>query len=181
MPTEPAWYVLIYFVLPLWVSAAFADYLCHRASDIEHTSGLVESALHWLLFAEAGAAIIAALFFKVNALVILFIVLCIIAHEITVNIDLRVAIKTRVISPFEQQVHGVLEMVPVTAAVLLCIMHWPETVALFGFGDRPADFSLTLKEPPDWSELVWPAAGFLVFGILPYAEEVWRGWRAKGR
>jgi hypothetical protein len=27
--------VLMYFVLPLWLAAGFADYLCHRAADIE--------------------------------------------------------------------------------------------------------------------------------------------------
>ena len=31
--------VLMYFVLPLWLIAGFADYLCHRAAQIEKTSG----------------------------------------------------------------------------------------------------------------------------------------------
>jgi hypothetical protein len=35
--------VLTYFVLPLWLVAGFADYLCHRASHIEQTSGAKES------------------------------------------------------------------------------------------------------------------------------------------
>jgi hypothetical protein len=28
----------MYFVLPLWLAAGFADYLCHRAASIETTS-----------------------------------------------------------------------------------------------------------------------------------------------
>jgi hypothetical protein len=32
--------VLMYFVLPLWLTAGFADYLCHHAAYIEHTSGV---------------------------------------------------------------------------------------------------------------------------------------------
>jgi hypothetical protein len=31
--------VLMYFVLPVWLAAGFADYLCHRASNIATTSG----------------------------------------------------------------------------------------------------------------------------------------------
>src|SRR5690349_23947212 len=34
--------VLMYFVLPLWLVAGFADYLCHRAAHIETTSGAKE-------------------------------------------------------------------------------------------------------------------------------------------
>ena len=35
--------LLMYFVLPLWLAAGFADYLCHRAVHIEKTSGWRES------------------------------------------------------------------------------------------------------------------------------------------
>ena len=34
--------ILLYGVLPLWVAAGFADYLCHRRTRIEATSGIVE-------------------------------------------------------------------------------------------------------------------------------------------
>lgn len=30
---------------PVWLAAGFADYLCHRAADTEHTSGWRESLL----------------------------------------------------------------------------------------------------------------------------------------
>jgi hypothetical protein len=176
---NPAWYVLVYVILPIWILAAFADYLCHRASDIEHTSGIKENVLHWLLFAEAGFGIGVALFFTVNALVIAFLIVLIAVHAATVQVDLRLAMRTRTITPIEQQVHSVLDMMPVAATMMLAIMHWAQAQALFGFGDEAASFALTLKEPPGWNELAWPAAGFLVFGIAPYAEELWRGWRAR--
>ena len=35
--------MLMYFVMPLWLAAGFADYLCHRATHIERTSGWKES------------------------------------------------------------------------------------------------------------------------------------------
>jgi hypothetical protein len=39
---------LVYFVLPVWLAAGFADYLCHRAAAIEVTSGWRESLLQLL-------------------------------------------------------------------------------------------------------------------------------------
>jgi len=44
--------VLMYFIMPLWLLAAFADWLCHRASDIEHTAGPKETLIHIALFTE---------------------------------------------------------------------------------------------------------------------------------
>ena len=40
-------------------------------------------------------------------------------------------------------------------------------------------FSIALKPPPSWGEFIPPAIGFLVFAILPYAEEIIRGLRAQ--
>lgn len=34
--------MLMYFIMPLWLAAGFADYLCHRAAHIEKTSGWTE-------------------------------------------------------------------------------------------------------------------------------------------
>ena len=78
--TQFAQAVLLYFILPLWLAAGFADYLCHRRSGIEHTSGYRESLIHLLLFAEVGIPLLAAIFFEINALVILMIIAAFIAH-----------------------------------------------------------------------------------------------------
>ena len=61
----------MYFVLPLWLAAGFADYLCHRAAHIERTSGAKESLLHLLQFGEMAVAVLAAMFLEINALVLL--------------------------------------------------------------------------------------------------------------
>src|SRR4051794_27447071 len=53
MDSGAAQAVLMYFVLPVWLAAGFADYLCHRASSIQSTRGWRESLLHLL---ESGAA-----------------------------------------------------------------------------------------------------------------------------
>jgi hypothetical protein len=180
-PYAAIWSVLVYIVLPLWVLAGFADYLCHRNSNIEHVNGAKESALHWLMLGEVGVPMLAALFLKIDALLIAFMIVCLIAHELTGYADLRLAMRTRRVTAFEQQVHSVLEIIPLTALLLLCLLHWRQAQALFGFGPEAADFSIALKEPPAWSALLPPAAGFLVFAIIPYVEEFWRGLRAEAR
>jgi hypothetical protein len=180
-PYSAIWDVLVYIVLPLWVFAGFLDYLCHRASNIEHVNGAKESALHWLMVGEVGVPILAALFLKIDALMFAFMILCLVAHELTGYADLRLAMRTRRVTAFEQQVHSVLEMMPLTALLLLALLHWPQAQALFGFGPDHADFSIALKEPPAWSALIPPGIGFLIFAILPYAEEMVRGLRAEAR
>ena len=43
---SPVFLLLGYLILPLWIAAGFADYLCHRAARISENSGAQESALH---------------------------------------------------------------------------------------------------------------------------------------
>src|SRR3954453_23220196 len=97
--------ILMYFVLPLWLAAGFADYLCHRATHIERTSGWKESALHLIQFSEMALPILAALVLQINAGVILLMIACLIMHQGTAYWDLRYASTSREITPFEQQVH----------------------------------------------------------------------------
>lgn len=180
-PLKPVWDILVYVVLPLWVVAGFLDYLCHRKSDIEDANGAKESALHWLMLGEVGVPLLAVVFFKVNALLMIFAILCLIAHEITGYLDLQLAMRTRKVTAFEQQVHSVLEMTPLTAMLLLFILHWGQLQALLGFGPEHADFSITLKPLPGWAEILPPALAFLVLAIIPYLEEFVRGLRAERR
>jgi hypothetical protein len=50
--------LLLYLVLQSWVFVGAADWLSHRVSHIESTSGPKESAIHLLMLAEAGAALL---------------------------------------------------------------------------------------------------------------------------
>ena len=43
MLNDPTVIILMYFILPLWLAAGFADWLCHRATHIETTTGAKES------------------------------------------------------------------------------------------------------------------------------------------
>ncbi len=59
MISDPVQFALLYFIMPLWFLAGVADWLCHRASDIEHTTGAKESIIHLLMFAEEYSADVA--------------------------------------------------------------------------------------------------------------------------
>jgi hypothetical protein len=66
--SDPIQIVLLYFVMPVWFLAGVADWLCHRATDIEHTAGAKESIIHLLMFAEIAIPLLGCLFLEINAL-----------------------------------------------------------------------------------------------------------------
>jgi hypothetical protein len=170
--------VLTYFILPLWLAAGFADYLCHRAADIEHTSGTKESLLHLLQFAEMAVPILAAIFLEINALIILGMIVCFLLHEATALWDVSYATRTRVVTPIEQHVHSFLEMLPLMGLLMVAVLHWSQFISLFGLA--PANFALHLKQPPlPWAYVVTMLTLVLLFEVLPYLEELARGLRAR--
>jgi hypothetical protein len=172
--------MLMYFVLPLWLAAGFADYLCHRATSIETTSGPKESLLHLLQFSEMAVPTLAAIFLEINALVILVMIVSLILHQLTAMWDVRYAYHRREVTPIEQHVHSVLEMLPLTALLIIVALHWPQFMALFGAGSEPADFTLRLKQPPlPWLYVTVMLTLVLLFEVLPYGEEFVRTIRAR--
>jgi hypothetical protein len=167
---------LLYGVMPVWILAGFADYLCHRRARIERTSGVREASLHLLQFAEAGVPVLAGLLCEINALVLLTMIGGFVLHQVTAMLDVRLANATRRVSPIEQHVHSFLEMIPLMALVLVVLLHWPAFLSLFGRG--PASFALHLKQPSLpalYIAAVLTAICFMV--IAPFAEELLRTLR----
>jgi hypothetical protein len=103
---EPVWNILVWIVLPLWVVAGFLDYLCHRASYIEHANGARESLIHWLMLAEVGLPLSLAVFFRIDALLLSLMLVCLAIHQVTGYLDLKLAMATRKVTIFEHQVHS---------------------------------------------------------------------------
>jgi hypothetical protein len=168
--------VLMYFILPLWLAAGFADYLCHRASHIEQTSGAKESMLHLLQFGEMAIPILAALFLEINALIILVMIVCFLLHEATALWDVSYASQTREVSPIEQHVHSFLEMLPLMGLLMIIVLHWEAFKSLFGLA--PASFDIALKQPPlSWVYVSTILLLVLLFEVLPYLEELIRSLR----
>lgn len=172
--------VLMYFVLPLWLGAGFADYLCHRAARIEYTSGAKESVIHLLMFAEMAVPVLAALFLEINALIIAIMIIAFVLHEATSLWDLSYATHTRGITPIEQHVHSFLEMLPLMGLTMIAVLHWGQFLALFGLGSEAARFDIALKPRPlPWLYVTAVLGAVLLFELLPYVEELLRGLRAQ--
>jgi hypothetical protein len=168
---------LMYVVVPAWLLAGVADYFCHRVARIEATSGAFESLLHLLQFAQVGIPMLAALFLEINAAVLLIMLVGLVLHQATAVLDVRYANDTRRVAPVEQHVHGMLEMTPAIATAIVTILNWPEFLSLFGIGE--ASFAFELKQPPLPTWYLWSVMlAVLVFGMLPYGEELLRTLRA---
>jgi hypothetical protein len=174
--------MLLYFILPLWLAAGFADYLCHRASNIATTSGPKESLLHLLQFGEMAIPVLAALFLEINALIIGAMIVCLVLHEATAMWDVSYAAQMREVKPIEQHVHSVLEMLPLMGLLMIIALHWEQFKALFGLSAEAARTNLVLKHDPlPTGYVVTVLTAVLIFEVLPYIEELIRGLRAKSK
>jgi hypothetical protein len=172
--------ILMYFVLPVWLAAGFADYLCHRASSIETTSGWKESLLHLLQFGEMAIPTLAAIFLQINALVIAIMIICLIAHEATAIWDVSYAYEKREVTPTEQHVHSFLEMLPLMGLLIVSTLHWQQFLSLFGLGHEHAEFTVRLKDPPlPWLYVTIMLSLIVLFDVLPFIEELIRCLRRR--
>lgn len=166
--------LLMYLVIPLWIGAGIADWIAHKKTNIEQTSGTYESVLHVVLILEIGLPFLMALFAEVNAAFFLISGLALLMHQITIYVDLKYAYSLREISPFEQMVHGVQEILPLTAVLMLAGLSWEQFSALFGGGAEHADLTIRFKSTP---LPLWYTSTVSVLGIgimLLFIEELAR-------
>src|SRR5882757_9814564 len=181
MDTGAAQAVLMYFILPVWLAAGFADYLCHRAASIETTSGSKETLLHLLQLGEMAIPTLAAIFLEINALIIGVMIVSLIAHEATAIWDVNYAYRRRAVTPTEQHVHAFLEMLPLMGLIVVITVHWQQFLSLFGVGQQAPEFALRLRQPPlPWMYVSVVLSLVVLFEVLPYLEELVRGIRADG-
>jgi hypothetical protein len=167
------------FVLPIWIGAGLVDWWCHRRTDIEHTAGATESAIHAAMMAEGGLPTILGLFCEVNAGVLAITYVTLAVHELTAIADVAFADGRREVSPTEQHVHGFLERVPLMATVMLTVLHWDQALSVFGRGGAP-DWRITSKRrrlSARYRAGVLGAVSLLV--AVPYGEELIRCLRAR--
>jgi hypothetical protein len=170
-------------VMPLWLGAGLADWYLHRRTRIEDTCGPKESAIHSLMFAETGVPVLLGLFCEVNAGVLATAAGAVGVHSATAYWDQAYAESRRRVTPIEQQVHSLLEVSPIMATFLLTALHWDQASALAGHDRQPPRFRPRLKrrDPLSASSRVTLLTAIAVFGVLPYAEEFLRCWRANPR
>ena len=137
--------LLGFVVIPLWLAMGLADYFCHRASDIEHTSGIRESVLHLAQYFCAGLPLLAGLLFQIDAGLLVFMFVFILLHHAIAYVDVRYANATRRVTPVEQMVHSFLEVLPISAFLLVCALDFAQLGALFG--DGTPEFGIHLRNP----------------------------------
>jgi hypothetical protein len=166
-------------IMPLWLGAGLADWYIHRRTRIEDTAGPRESAIHALMFAETGLPVLLGLFCEVNAGVLLSAYTAAGVHGVTAYWDQVYAQPRRRVDPLEQHVHSLLEVSPGMAAFLLTALHWDQARTLIGKGQPDFGVRVKRRDPLSVSARVRLLAAVTAFGILPYAEELWRCWRAK--
>jgi hypothetical protein len=172
---------LLFFILPLWLAAGMADWACHRASHIESTTGAKETVIHLLMLAEMGVPVLAGLLLEINALVLVVMLVAFLVHEATALWDVSYAVSRRNVTPFEQHVHSFLEMLPLMGLSFVACLHWPQALAVIGLGPESADWGIRLKERPlPAAYLLTMLTLIVLFEVLPYLEELYRGWRANG-
>ena len=144
MPTDDILRTLLmYFVLPAWLAAGFADYLCHRAAHIERTSGWKEFVPAPSAVRGNGAADPRCAISLAHTGIILLMIVCLLLHQATAMWDVSYAAATREVKPIEQHVHSVLEMMPLTGLLMVIALHWQAFIALLGLS--PADLQICAK------------------------------------
>ena len=167
--------LLQYAVVPLWIGAGLADWMCHRRTRIEETSGVEESAIHLLMMSEAGVPAALGLFLEVNAFVLGATLAAFGLHQATAVWDVAYTDGRRRITPTEQHVHGLLEQVPAMATAFLLALHWDQAKALLAPGAEGPRLRPERKRRP-LSRRYRTGLLAAVTGLvaIPYLEELWR-------
>jgi hypothetical protein len=173
---------LMYVLLPLWFVPGVLDWMWHRQTDIEHTSGTKESLIHSLMMTEVGLPILMGLFLEVNSLVLALMMGNLAVHELTAFWDVSYAVKHRRVLPREQHTHSLLEVLPFMAVSFMAVLHNDQFRAIFGLGKKRADWTLRPKRrrlPGRYLASI--LSGVAAFIVAPYAEELFRCVRAGAR
>jgi hypothetical protein len=165
--------LLLCAMLPVWLLAGFGDWLCHRRSFIERSSGPKESLLHLLLYLLIAAPMVLALFVEVDTTLLVFATACVLVHTAVSLWDTRFAQPRRHISPLEQHIHSYLEMLPLFALTIVLLLR-RDAVLL------PV-WELSPRQPPLPAVVTWGVTLSLVPGLLLIGEELLRCRRAARR
>jgi hypothetical protein len=180
--TSPSLDLLLFAgLLPLWLVAGWADWLCHRVQRIEHSSGMPETLMHGAMLLSMAVAVSAALLLEIDAAVLLLVAACCVVHEAVVWCDLVYADRCRRIPPAEQWVHAIQIAAPWVGLVGLGWSHADQVRALWD-GSGTADWSWRAKaEPLPLRWLTATAVAALLLVLLPFADEWRRARRAQRR
>jgi hypothetical protein len=120
---------IAWVLYPLWLAAGAADYFAHRRTDIAHSSGATESLLHIAQLACIAVAFSAGIMLQITTGAWLLMLGAVLLHSLIAYVDVSYTQARRYVSPFEQTVHGFLDVIPIVAVLLFGVLHWPEISA----------------------------------------------------
>ncbi|WP_037819001.1 hypothetical protein [Streptomyces sp. NRRL B-3229] len=179
---------LLYGLLPGWFEPGLADWVMHRRTRIEDTSGTKESLIlphcpkgrggtPTLMMAEVGLPIALTLRYEVNPLLLTVQLGGAAVHEATALWDVRTAVDSdREVRPLEQHIHSFLESLPFGALAALMCLHADQVKSLArgGRGHKDAWRLVPRRRPlsPGYLTGIGAAIGACV--LLPYGEELLR-------
>ncbi|MFI9383413.1 diguanylate cyclase/phosphodiesterase [Kutzneria sp. NPDC052558] len=171
---------LLYVLLPAWFAPGVLDWWQHRRTDIQHTAGVKESAIHLLMMAEVGIPVTLVLLCEINPAVLAVMAAAVAAHEATALWDVKTAVDSgREVRPIEQHIHSFLESLPFMGTSAIACLHWRQVRQ---FLRAEGAWRLQWKKNPLPSGyLVGVAAAIGALIALPYGEELIRCVRAARR
>lgn len=173
---------LMYFIVPVWALVGGLDWLWHRQTKIETTSGPKEAAMHLMMMAEAGIPLLAGLFLETNAGLLALMSAGMLVHQATVMWDVSYTVSRRKIPAREQHTHTFMETLPFDILAVFACLHPEQFLSLLGMGSEKPDFSLRLKRPGlPIRQIAGIFGAMTLFVVLPHVEEFVRCWRAYRR
>ncbi|MFF5496545.1 diguanylate cyclase [Streptomyces aquilus] len=186
---------LLYGLLPGWFVPGLADWVMHRRTHIEDTSGTKESLIlphcpkgvggaPTLMMAEVGIPIAATLRYEVNPALLAVQLGGAAVHEATALWDVRTAVRSeREVRPVEQHIHSFLESLPFAALAALMCLHADQVTSLLRGGRGDPDAWRLVPRRPQLSRgyIAGITAAIGACVLLPYGEELLRCRRAAKR
>ncbi len=164
--------LLLYVFLPLWGIAGFVDWLCHRATHIESTSGLIESLMHSLMGVQVGLPILLCLLFRINVLILLICLFLLVMHELVAHWDVSYASPRRKISIWEMHAHSYLATLPFFMLSMVAVINWPVVLNLISLNWQGQMSFVPMEYYHGGKAYIWAYMIFTVcVGIVPYIEE----------
>jgi hypothetical protein len=157
------------FVYPLWLAAGCIDYVCHRRTSIEQTSGIRECGFHVVQFSVLVVGIVLSTVFARTATVLAMLTVVVAVHSALSYADVRYTQPRRHISPLEQHAHGYMDVLPVVGVGLLVVLGWHD------IWSNP--WQLKLDDNPLELRKLALLGSFAVFAGVPVIEEFWRAWK----
>lgn len=173
---------VLFIFLPLWAIAGFVDWCCHKASQIEVTTGIKENLMHCVMGIQIAIPMYLCISYRVNAFILIICFFCLILHEVIAHWDVHYAQNLRKITIWEMHAHSYLATLPFFLFVIILVINWH---VVSEWMQSPTLINIELKpmETPHGGENY--LSFYLIFlsiaCIFPYVEEFFRCLKATKR